>query len=204
MLMLRAPLRGLPVRLKRSSTSTWPKALKRRSTQPLPTNGETLTLDFTQNVPGTPNINYNTAYTILSIFFDFGNEGFMRGPPTISTTTSPSTGNPSSVGMTATEKALLYPTISPAGQPVFVQCIAPVDFTLTNLSGQVVMNQVITGSGALELPRLAPGVYVYRLGLKRRSWSSSLSDSRGPVSPTGLQHLEPRSSSIPMRSGLHQ
>ena len=38
------------------------------------------------------------------------------------------------------------------------------DFTLTNLSGQVVMNRVITDSGAVELPRLAPGVYVYRLG----------------------------------------
>jgi hypothetical protein len=66
--------------------------------------------------------------------------------------------------MTATETALLYPTILPAGQPVFVQCSAPVNFTLTNLSGQVVMNQVITDSGALELPRMAPGVYVYRLG----------------------------------------
>ena len=73
-------------------------------------------------------------------------------------------GNPNSVGMASPETALLYPTILPAGQSVFVQCSAPVDFTLTNLSGQVVMNQVITDSGAMELPRLAPGVYVYRLG----------------------------------------
>ena len=73
-------------------------------------------------------------------------------------------GNPNSVAMTAPETALLYPTILPTGQPVFVQCNTPVDFTLTNLSGQTVMNQVITDRGALELPRLAPGVYVYRLG----------------------------------------
>ena len=73
-------------------------------------------------------------------------------------------GNSNSVGMTAPEAALLYPTVLPAGQPVFVQCSAPIDFTLTNLSGQTMMNQVVTDSGALQLPRLAPGVYVYRLG----------------------------------------
>jgi len=69
-----------------------------------------------------------------------------------------------SVEMNAPEPALLYPTILTAGQPVFVQCSTPVDFTLTNLSGQTVMSQIITDNGALELPQLTPGVYVYRLG----------------------------------------
>jgi hypothetical protein len=100
----------------------------------------------------------------LSIFFDFGNEGFMSGTTDYFYDNVIFNSNPNSVEMTAQEAAMLYPTILPTGQPVFVQCNTPVDFTLINLSGQTVMNRVVTDSGALELPRLAPGVYVYRLG----------------------------------------
>ena len=159
-----SPTAGLPVRLKAEQYLDMAQSVETQINTTTAYEWETLTFDFTQNVPGTPNINYNTAYTILSIFFDFGNEGFMSGTTDYFYDNVTFNGNPSSVGMAATETALLYPTILPAGQPVFVQCSAPVGFTLTNLSGQVVMNQVITGSGALELPRLAPGVYVYRLG----------------------------------------
>jgi hypothetical protein len=159
-----SPTAGLPVRLKAEQYLDMAQSVETQVNTTTAYEWETLTFEFTQNVPGTPNINYNTAYTILSIFFDFGNEGFMSGTTDYFYDNVTFNGNPNSIGMTAQEAALLYPTILPAGQPVFVQCSAPVDFTLTNLSGQTVMNQVITDSGALELPRLAPGVYVYRLG----------------------------------------
>ena len=159
-----SPTAGLPVRLKAEQYLDMAQSVETQINTTTAYEWETLTFDFTQNVPGTLNINYNTAYTILSIFFDFGNEGFMSGTTDYFYDNATFNGNPNSIGMTAPETALLYPTILPAGQPVFVQCSAPVGFTLTNLSGRVVMNRVITDGGALELPRLTPGVYVYRLG----------------------------------------
>ncbi len=159
-----SPTAGLPVRLKAEQYMDMAQSVETQVSTTSSYEWETLTFDFTQNVPGTPNINYNSAYTILSIFLDFGNEGFMSGTTDYFYDNVSFNGNPSAVEVGQVQTAALYPTILPSGQPVFVRCNTPTVLTLTNLSGQTVWSQTITSCGAVALPALAAGIYVYRLG----------------------------------------
>ena len=159
-----SPVAGLPVRLKAEQYLDMTQSVETQINTTVAYEWETLTFDLNLEVPGTPAINYNTDYTILSIFFDFGNPGYLSGTTTYYYDNVTFNGNTASVLTPNDDAAMLYPTLLPAGQTVRVQCTEPTPLVITNLSGQVVFDRMVLQSGPVALPQLAPGLYVYRLG----------------------------------------
>ena len=159
-----SPVAGLPVRLKAEQYLDMTQSVETQINTTVAYEWETLTFDLNLEVPGTPAINYNTDYTILSIFFDFGNPGYLSGTTSYYYDNVTFNGNTASVLTPNDDAAMLYPTLLPAGQTVTVQCAEPTPLVINNLSGQVVFDRMVLQSGPVALPQLAPGLYVYRLG----------------------------------------
>ena len=159
-----SPVAGLPVRLKAEQYLDMTQSVETQVNTTVAYEWETLTFDFDMEVPGTPAINFNTDYAILSIFFDFGNPGYLSGTTSYYYDNVMFNGNPAAVSEASAEAAMLFPTILPSGQSVTIQSSQPARLVIQNLAGQIVLDQLVRESGVVHLPRLQPGVYVYRLG----------------------------------------
>lgn len=159
-----SPVAGLPVRLKAEQYLDMTQSVETQVNTTVAYEWETLTFDFDLEVPGTPVINFNTDYTILSIFFDFGNPGYLSGTTSYYYDNVMFNGNPAAVREEPTQAAMLYPTVIPSGQPVTIQCQHPTRLVVQNLAGQVVLDEPVAGTGVFALPEMEPGVYVYRVG----------------------------------------
>jgi hypothetical protein len=159
-----SPVAGLPVRLKAEQYLDMTQSVETQVNTTVAYEWETLTFDFDLEVPGTPVINFNTDYTILSIFFDFGNPGYLSGTTSYYYDNVMFNGNPAAVREEPTQAAMLYPTVIPSGQPVTIQCQHPTRLVVQNLAGQVVLDEPVAGTGVFALPEMQPGVYVYRVG----------------------------------------
>ena len=74
-----SPDAGTPIRLKVEDASDPTISVETEDTTTVANGWETLTFDFTQNISGTPAINYANTYNKVSIFFNFGTDGATAG-----------------------------------------------------------------------------------------------------------------------------
>lgn len=127
---------------------------------------QTLTFDFSQPVPGTQNLNFNFDYRILSLFFDFGNPGYLSGTTTYYYDNVSFNGNPASVAEIASSESWLFPNVIAASEPIHLRPTSPdwQQFTVYDLNGKRVHTQWIQGQSTIHLTPLRPGIYLGQLG----------------------------------------
>lgn len=77
-----SPAAGLPVRLKADNEVDGDVSVEVEVMTTVANEWETLVFDFANQVDGTPALDLSTAYTALSIFFNFGTDGDTAGPLT--------------------------------------------------------------------------------------------------------------------------
>lgn len=129
----------------------------------------TMTFDFYQNVPGTQTINFNYDYTILSIFFDFGNEGYLSGIQDFYYDNVVFNGSSASIAEAEARGPWLYPSSVSVGDYLNVSCNAGSfeRFRIFSTSGQIVYDSWIRGNTRIGLSGMASGVYICQLGEDR-------------------------------------
>ena len=161
-----SPTAGLPVRLKAEEYMDMSHSVETQVNTTTSYEWETLTFDLSQPVPGTQALNLNFDYRILSIFFDFGNPGFMSGSVDYYYDNVVHNGNPSSITETGGSTNWLYPSAIISGG--FVNVAAEAGnferFRIYTALGQVVYDGWINGTTRIALADMAPGVYVCKLG----------------------------------------
>ena len=74
-----SPDAGIPVRLKIEDHTDGAISVETEATTTVANGWETLTFDFTNEVSGTPAIDYAQTYDLVSIFFNFGTDGATAG-----------------------------------------------------------------------------------------------------------------------------
>jgi len=77
-----SPDANIPVRLKVEDATDPTKSVETEVNTTVANAWDTLTFDFTNNVTGTPAINYANTYDKISIFFNFGTDGATAGTKT--------------------------------------------------------------------------------------------------------------------------
>jgi hypothetical protein len=117
-------------------------------------------------VPGTPALNYNLDYTILSIFFDFGNPGYLSGTTAYYYDNVVFNGNPTHVDGVKANDTFFYPSILTAEQPLVFkgEDDTPVDLQVYDMHGRLVQREWIQSGQPMLLHSCTPGMYVLRWG----------------------------------------
>ncbi len=77
-----SPLAGIPVRLKVENAADGSKSVETEATVSTANSWQTLSFDFSKQVPGTAALNLATVYDRASIFFNFGTPGSATGART--------------------------------------------------------------------------------------------------------------------------
>ncbi|AXJ00062.1 Por secretion system C-terminal sorting domain-containing protein [Cyclonatronum proteinivorum] len=77
-----SPVADIPVRMKVEDHTNGALSVETEVMLTVANEWHTLEFDFAQPAPGTPAINFNTSYTMASVFFDFGTTGAESGERT--------------------------------------------------------------------------------------------------------------------------
>jgi hypothetical protein len=165
------PTAGAAIRLKAEEAFQPANSVETQQNVPVAGEWTTMTFDFFQNVPGTQSLNFSFDYNILSIFFDFGNEGYLSGIQDFYYDNVVFNGNSASISEAEAKGPWLYP--SSASLDGFLNVAADAGsferFQIFSASGQVVHDSWIRGNTRIGLSGLTSGVYICQLGNKRRA-----------------------------------
>lgn len=161
-----SPAAGIAVRLKAEEYLNITNSVETQVNTTTAYEWETLTFDLSQPVPGTPTLNYNLDYTTLSIFFDFGNPGYLSGTTTYYYDNVVFSGNPAHVEGVEEVNAFFYPSILTAGQPLIFKGEGDtlVDVHVYDVRGRFVQQESVQLGQFLNLHSCMPGVYVLSYG----------------------------------------
>jgi len=161
-----APTANVAVRLKAEEYGDMSHSVETQLNTGAAYEWQTLTFDFTQPVPGTQTINYDWNYRILSLFFDFGNPGYLSGSTSYYYDNVVFNGNPSSIANIDRSDAWLYPNHGVPGQVVHIQTPTegwqPMD--LIGAQGNLIQRTWVRSGAAVSVPNLSRGTYLFRLG----------------------------------------
>ena len=164
-----SPTPGLPVRLKAEEYMNMANSVETQVNTTTSYEWETLTFNFAQPVPGTQPFNMNFNYRILSIFFDFGNPGYLSGSTDYYYDNVVFNGNPASISEAELSGPWLFPTAIGPNEMIHVLANGT-DFErlrIFNTQGREVYNAWINGTTRIVLPGLAAGMYICKLGEDR-------------------------------------
>ena len=161
-----SPAAGIAVRLKAEEYLNITNSVETQVNTTTAYEWETLTFDLSQPIPGTPALNYNLDYTTLSIFFDFGNPGYLSGTTTYYYDNVVFSGNPAHVEGVEEVITFFYPSILTAEQPLVFkgEGDAPVDLRVYDVRGRLVQQEKVQSGQFLNLHSCMPGMYVFSWG----------------------------------------
>ena len=155
------PSAGAAIRMKAEEYLEQANSVETQLNVPVAGEWTTMTFDFFQNVPGTPTINFNYDYTILSIFFDFGNEGYLSGTQEFYYD-NVVFGDGTSSGIIDADllNITVRPSLIQSGASTVIAFEGnDAEFTLYNLKGAKVLQRSLFASGEVSLSGIAPGMY---------------------------------------------
>jgi hypothetical protein len=155
------PSAGAAIRMKAEEYLEQANSVETQLNVPVAGEWTTMTFDFFQNVPGTPTINFNYDYTILSIFFDFGNEGYLSGTQEFYYD-NVVFGDGTSSGIINAEPSniTVRPSLIQSGASTVIAFEGyDAEFTLYDLKGAKVLQRSLFASGEVSLSGIAPGMY---------------------------------------------
>ena len=161
-----SPAAGVAVRLKAEEYLNMANSVETQLNTTTAYEWETLTFDLSQPVPGTPALNYNLNYTILSVFFDFGNPGYLSGTTDYYYDNVVFNGNPTRVdGLNSTD-AFFYPSILTGEQSLVFNGggDTPVNLHVFDMQGRLVQQEWVQSGQPVHLHSCTPGMYVLRWG----------------------------------------
>ena len=161
-----SPAAGVAVRLKAEEYLNMANSVETQLNTTTAYEWETLTFDLSQPVPGTPALNYNLNYTILSVFFDFGNPGYLSGTTDYYYDNVVFNGNPTRVdGLNSTD-AFFYPSILTGEQSLVFNGggDTPVNLHVFDMQGRLVQQEWVQSGQPVRLHSCTPGMYVLRWG----------------------------------------
>ena len=161
-----SPAAGIAVRLKAEEYLNMANSAETQVNTTTAYEWETLTFDLSQPVPGTPALNYSLDYTILSVFFDFGNPGYLSGTTAYYYDNVVFNGNPTRVDGVEAANAFFYPSILTTEQPLVFkgENDALVELQVYDMHGRLVRQEWIQSGQPLLLHSCPPGIYVLRWG----------------------------------------
>lgn len=164
------PTAGAAIRLKAEEAFQPANSVETQQNVAVAGEWTTITFDFYQNVPGTQSLNFSFDYNILSIFFDFGNEGYLSGIQDFYYDNVVFNGNSASISEAEAKGPWLYPSSVSLGSFLNVAANAGSfeRFRIFSTSGQVVHDTWIRGNTRIGLSGLKSGVYICQLGNDRR------------------------------------
>lgn len=161
-----SPAAGIAVRLKAEEYLNMANSVETQITTTTAYEWETLTFDLSQPVPGTPALNFNLNYSILSLFFDFGNPGYLSGTTAYYYDNVIFNGNPTLVDGFGEKDAFFYPSVLTAGQPLVFKGVNDIPFNLRvfDAQGRLVQQGRFQSGQLLHLSPCTPGMYFLHWG----------------------------------------
>ena len=155
------PTAGAAIRLKAEEAFEPANSVETQQNVAVAGEWTTMTFDFYQNVPCTQTINFNYDYNILSIFFDFGNEGYLSGIQDFYYDNVVfGDGTTSGIGEASNAKTSIRPNlINNGGNAVLMFDGNNAQLRVYDLKGAVVMNQAVYAPGVVDFARLPVGMY---------------------------------------------
>jgi len=155
------PTAGAAIRMKAEEYLEQANSVETQLNVPVAGEWTTVTFDFFQNVPGTQSINFGYDYSILSIFFDFGNEGYLAGSQTFYyDNVIFGDGTNSDVSNAEASAITIRPNLIPSGSGVILTFEGNnADVVLYDLKGSKVLQAPLYASGEVDLAAVPPGMY---------------------------------------------
>ena len=111
-------------------------------------------------------MNFNLNYSILSLFFDFGNPGYLSGTTAYYYDNVIFNGNPTLVDGFGEKDAFFYPSVLTAGQPLVFKGVNDIPFNLRvfDAQGRLVQQERFQSGQSLHLSPCTPGMYFLHWG----------------------------------------
>lgn len=167
-----SPASGIPVRFKAEVRFSPGESVENEVLTTVSGEWETLSFDLSQEVLGTPVINYNFEYDLITLFFDFGNDGSIMGNQ-IFYFDDVSLGDWSSSTIDRIPDGFaIHPTWIDSNRTIWIQSPGHAcRMNLYDLQGNQVMVRSNVESGAVFLGQFASGIYLCELesnGMKYR------------------------------------
>ena len=155
------PAAGAAIRLKAEEYLEQSNSVESQLNAPVAGEWTTMTFDFFQNVPGTPSINFGHDYRILSVFFDFGNEGYLAGTQTFYYD-NVIFGDGTNIGIEAPESSAvtIRPNLIQTGHGAVLTFEGNgADLVLYDLKGSRVFQASLYAPGEVRFAGVSPGMY---------------------------------------------
>jgi hypothetical protein len=155
------PTAGAAIRMKAEEYLEQSNSVETQLNVPVAGVWTTMTFDFFQNVPGTQSINFGYDYRVLSIFFDFGNEGYLAGSQTFYYD-NVIFGDGTNIGIANTEASTVTvrPNLIQAGNGTALTFEGNgAEIALYDLKGSEVFRASVYASGEVSFAGVSPGIY---------------------------------------------
>jgi hypothetical protein len=155
------PTAGAAIRMKAEEYLEQSNSVETQLNVPVAGEWTTMTFDFFQNVPGTQSINFGYDYRVLSIFFDFGNEGYLAGSQTFYYD-NVIFGDGTNIGIANTETSAVTvrPNLIQAGNGTALTFEGNgAEIALYDLKGSEVFRASVYASGEVSFAGVSPGIY---------------------------------------------
>jgi hypothetical protein len=155
-----APSSGIAVRLKAEEYMDMSQFVETQQNVALGGEWQTMIFDFFQNVPGSPSINYDVDYTVLSIFFDFGNPGYLSGTQTFYYDNVVFGEGSNNVSESTKGSFSVRPNLIANGGDTFISFEGnAAELVVYDLKGVEVMRRTMNSSGWVSMTGLPSGMY---------------------------------------------
>lgn len=173
------PAPGFAVRLKAEEYGDMSHSVETQVNTTTTWEWETLTFDMNQPAPGTQALNLSFDYRILSLFFDFGNPGYLSGTQTFYYDDVSFGDWSSGITYEPTGDWTLFPTYFSAGNPIQIAgSRSLIRVKVYNTLGGLVCDRVLAPNESINTDGWPAGVFICTMedGVRFQSQKISISN----------------------------